>query len=95
MVYFDQTLHTYTYGKEGKDQESIQLYNTPDPGHHIEKFPILCHGSGVLFENMANITYKRAKRSDFSQQVTTKVQHVNISLTTGMHKNLFSWTWLS
>ena len=53
MVYFDQTLHTYTYGKEGKDQESIQLYNTPDPGHHIEKFPILCHGSGVLFENMA------------------------------------------
>ena len=28
-------------------------------------------------------------RSDLSQQVTTRMQHVNIRLTTGMHKNLF------
>ena len=46
-VYFDQTLHTYALGKsneEGKDQESIQSNAIPDPGHHMEKFPILCLG---------------------------------------------------
>ena len=45
----------YTYGKgneEGKDQESTQLNTTPDPGPHMEKFSILCPGSGVLFENV-------------------------------------------
>ena len=56
----------------------------------MEKFSILCPGSGVLFENVKkNITYKRAKKPDLSQQVTTRMQHVNIRLTTGMHKNLF------
>ena len=59
----------------------------------MRKFPIWCPGSGVLFENVTkteeNITYKRAERSDLSQQVTTWMQHVNIRLTTGMHYNLF------
>ena len=33
-----------------KAKESIQSNTTPDPGYHMEKFPILCPGSGVLFE---------------------------------------------
>ena len=95
MVYFDQTLHTYTLGKsneEGKDQEYIQSNTTPDPGYHMEKFPILCPRSGVLFENVTKTTQKNniAKRSDLSQQVTTRMHHANIRLTTGMHKNLVS-----
>ena len=28
---------TYESKEEGKDQESIQLSTTPDPGHHIVK----------------------------------------------------------
>ena len=61
----------------------------------MEKSPILCPESGVLFENATKRSHtKKAKRSDLSQQVTTWMQHVNIRLTTGMHKNLFSWTWL-
>ena len=65
-VYFDQTLHMYTYGKgneEGKDQESTQLNTTPDPGPHMEKFSILCPGSGVLFENVKKTSHTREPRS--------------------------------
>ena len=36
-----------------------------------------------------NTTYKRAKRSALSQQVTTWLQHFNIRLTTDMHNSLF------
>ena len=36
-----------------------------------------------------NITYKSAKRSALSQQVTTRLQHVNIHLTTDKHNSLF------
>ena len=64
-VNFDQTLHMYTLGKrneEGKDQESIQSNAIPDPGHHMEKFPILCPGSGVLFENVTKTSHTREPR---------------------------------
>ena len=48
--------------EEGKGQESIQLGNTHDPGH------------GMVWEGdkkqQENITYKGAKRSALSQQVT-------------------------
>ena len=85
-------MHKVKSKEEGKDQESIQSNTTSDPGHHMGKFPIWCPGSGVLFEKVTktkeNITYKRAKRSDLSQQVTTKMQHVNIRLFTGMHNSL-------
>ena len=61
-------MHKVKSKEEGKDQESIQSNTTPDPGHHMGKFPIWCPGSGVLFEKVTktkeNITYKRAKRSD-------------------------------
>ena len=55
------------------------------------KFRILCPGSGVLSENVTKITYKKTKRSDLSQQVTTGIQHVSIRtcITTVMHNNLF------
>ena len=32
-----------------------------------------------------------AKRSDLSQQVTARIQHVSIRITTVMHNNLFCW----
>ena len=45
--------------KEGKDQESIQSSTTPD---------------GKLTKTHENITYRRAKNSTFSKQVTTRTQ---------------------
>ena len=47
----------------------------------MEKFSILCPGSGVLFENVAKTSHTREPVG----QVTTRMQHVNIRLTTGMH----------
>ena len=48
--------------EEGKDQESIQT--TQDTVWESDK-------------NTRNITYKRAKRSAFSQQVTTRLQETD------------------
>ena len=45
-------MHKVKSKEEGKDQESIQSNTTPDPGHHMGKFPIWCPGSGVLFEKV-------------------------------------------
>ena len=54
--------------EEGKGKESIQLGNTHDPGH------------GMVWEGdkkqQENITYKGAKRSALSQQVTTRLQEI-------------------
>ena len=53
--------------KEGKDQESIQLSNTPDPGYQWES------------DNVTIRHYKRrAKRSALSQQVTRKHQQTDV-----------------
>ena len=63
-VYFDQ-MHTYTKGKsneERKDLKSIQSNTTPDPGHHMRKFPILCPRSGVLFGNVTKPSHTREPR---------------------------------
>ena len=44
------------------DQESMQSNSTPDPGHHMVKFSILCPGSGVLFENVTKTSYTKEPR---------------------------------
>ena len=49
--------------KEGKDQESKQSNTTPNLGYHKESD-----------KTQVNITYKRAKRSVLSQQLTTRLQ---------------------
>ena len=60
--------------EEGKGKESIQLSNTHDPGH------------GMVWEGdkkqQGNITYKGAKRSALSQQVTKVLQEIDITGTT-------------
>ena len=62
--------------EEGKDQESIQSSTTPDPEHHMGKR-----------KNAGNITYKRAKRSALSQQVTTRLQGTDMTISI-VHLNL-------
>ena len=44
------------------DHESMQSNSTPDPGHHMVKFSILCPGSGVLFETVTKTSYTREPR---------------------------------
>ena len=57
--------------EEGKGKESIQLSNTHDPGH------------GMVWEGdkkqKENITYKGAKRSALSQQVTARLQEIDMT----------------
>ena len=57
--------------EEGKGKESIQLSNTHDPGH------------GMVWEvdkkQQENIAYKGAKRSALSQQVTTRLQEIDMT----------------
>ena len=57
--------------EEGKCKESIQLSNTHDPGH------------GMVWEGdrkqQKNITYKGAKRSALSQQMTTRLQEIDMT----------------
>ena len=52
--------------EEGKDQESIQSSTTPDTGHRME-----------MTKHKENITYKRAKRSALTQQVTKRLQETD------------------
>ena len=58
-------------GKEGKGKESIQLSNTHDQLH------------GMVWEGdkkqQENITYKGGKRSALSQQVTTRLQAIDMT----------------
>ena len=57
--------------EEGKGKESIQLSITHDPGQ------------GMVWEGdkkqQENITYKGAKRSALSQQVTTRLQEIDMT----------------
>ena len=41
----------------------MQSNTTPDPGRHMEKFPILCPGLGVLFANVTKTSHTREPRS--------------------------------
>ena len=45
--------------KEAKIRNSYNQNTTPDLGHYMEKFPILCPGSGVLFENVTKTSHLR------------------------------------
>ena len=56
--------------EEGNGKESIQLSNTHDPGH------------GMVWEgdkNKKTSHYKGAKRSALSQQVTTRLQEIDMT----------------
>ena len=57
--------------EEGKGKKSIQLSNTHDPGH------------GMVWEGdkkqQENITYKGTNRSALSQQVTTRLQEIDMT----------------
>ena len=56
--------------EEGKGHESIQSRTAHDPGH------------GMLMEGdkkQENITYKGAKRSALSQQVTTRLREIDMT----------------
>ena len=57
--------------EDGKGKESIQLSNTHDPGHSMV-------WEGVK-KKQENITYKGAKRSTFSQQVTSRLQEIDMT----------------
>ena len=64
-------VHEQSKGKEGKGKESIQLSNTHDPGHDM-----VWEGD-KNYRN--NITYKGAMRSALSQQVTTRLQELDMT----------------
>ena len=55
--------------EEGRDQELIQSNITPDPGRHMGKW-----------QTQGKNTYKIVKRSAFSQQVTTRLQRINMTV---------------
>ena len=57
--------------EEGRGKESIQLSNTHDPGHVM-----VWEGDKKQQEN---ITYKGAKRSALSQQVTTRLHEIDMT----------------
>ena len=57
--------------EDSKGKELIQLSNTQDPGHSM-----VWEGDKKQQEN---ITYKEAKRSAFSEQVTTMLQEIDMT----------------
>ena len=59
--------------EEGKGQESIQSSTTHDPEQDMVR-------EGI--KTQENITYKGAKRSALSQQVTTRLQEIDMTAKT-------------